>query len=160
MNNFFLSISFIFHFIFAEISLTACPVLAKTWLFHTLRSLVFLVVVSVKIYQNFPLKNFHLAKLIEHWHLRPNGARLMWMRRVRRLCLRPWYWRMTLLFWFQKIPKTKVSHVTLRVLGGRPPSASLFSEFGVGAPNGQRIITVWLFARKKCWSQNCRDRIR
>ena len=45
-------------------------------------------------------------------------------------------------------------------LGGRPPSASLFSEFGVGAPNGQRIITVWLFARKKCWSQNCRDRIR
>ena len=46
------------------------------------------------------------------------------------------------LFWFQKIPKTKISHVTLRVLGGRPPSASLFSEFGVGAPNGQRIITV------------------
>ena len=48
-----------------------------------------------------------MAKLIEHWHLRPKGARLIWMRRVRRLCLRPWYWRMTLLFWFQQIPKTK-----------------------------------------------------
>ena len=44
-EQFFLSISFIFYFIFAEISLTAYPELAKTWLFYTLKSVRFLVVV-------------------------------------------------------------------------------------------------------------------
>ena len=67
LNNFFLSISFIFHFIFAEISLTACPVLAKTWLFHTLKSLRSFVVVYVKFYQNFSLKIFSRGKI--NWAL-------------------------------------------------------------------------------------------
>ena len=63
----FLSFSFIFHFIFAEISLTACPVLAKTWLFHTLKSLRSFVVVWVKFYQNFSLKIFSRGKI--NWAL-------------------------------------------------------------------------------------------
>ena len=36
------------------------------------------------------------------------------------------------LFWFQKIPKTKISHVTLRVLGGRVPALQNFLRWGRG----------------------------
>ena len=99
-----------------------------------------------------------MAKLIEHWHLRPKGARLMWMRRVRRLCLRPWYWRMTLLFWFQKIPKTKVSHVTLRVLGGRRVRLWRSAETGEGAPSVRRNNYLLPFSwRISPVLENCRS---
>ena len=53
LNNSFLAIFYIFYFTFASISLTAFPVMAKTWLSYTLKALRFLVVVLSKIIWTF-----------------------------------------------------------------------------------------------------------
>ena len=108
LNNSFLAIFYIFYFTFASISLTACPVMAKTWLSYTLKASRFLVVVLSKNYLNF-LNNFffHLAKLIEHWHLRPKGALRMGMRRSPRICLSTWCRCMTTLSFGSENTKNK-----------------------------------------------------